>query len=244
MRNIIISDIHGCSDPLKRIIDRVQPDPDSDRLIFLGDLFDRGPDSWGVWQIIRKLAETFGDRLVLLRGNHEDYLIQEELPRQLREVWERVGRQATVRSFEQHGERMEDCAPWIREHSTLFFKGEGFQCVHAGLKVDPPELNDNYTLMHDHEIVLENRYNGPLTIVGHIALEEPVWFAGDDDSRPSFFGAIGGKNHGTATRVQEELVLPLPDHGTICIDAGCGKGGRLIAMMIENQDFILYGEGE
>ena len=244
MRNIIIGDIHGCSDPLQRLLDRVKPDPNEDRLIFLGDLFDRGPDSWGVWQIIRKLAELFGERFVLLRGNHDDYLIQEQLPDQLRAVWENVGRQATVESFQQHGERMEDCAPWIREHSVLFYKGDGFQCVHAGLKVDPPELNDNYTLMHDHDIVLEKRYAGPLTIVGHIALREPAWFAGDNDSRPSFFGMRDGTIHGTATRMQEDLMLMLPDHGTICIDAGCGKGGRLIAMVIENKNFILYGEDE
>ena len=244
MRDIIIGDIHGCSKPLQRLLDRIQPDPAVDRLVLLGDLFDRGPDSWEVLQIVKELERQFGERFVLLRGTHDDYLVQENLPRQLRAVWERVGRRTTVRSFEQHGERMEDASPWILEHSVIYYKGKDYQCVHAGLKIDPPEWNDNYTLMHDHEIVMENRYAGPLTIVGHIGLREPAWFAGDGARRPSAAGEGDDDSRGTVVSLQEDTMLALPDHGIICIDAGCGKGGRLIAMVIENKDYMLYGEAE
>ena len=235
MRTIIFADIHGCSGPFRTLLGRLQPDPAADRLILLGDLFDRGPDSWGVLQIVRELADAFGDRFVFLRGNHEDYLLQTPLPLSLRFVWERVGRRATVRSFQSHGEKMEDCAPWIREHSLLFYKDseelrEGyFQCVHAGLKIDPMEANDFYTMLHDHEVTLLNRYSGPLTVTGHIALDKPTWFAGDGE---------------TTLELPEETSLSLPDHGIICIDAGCGKGGRLEAMVIENGSYRLYGEPE
>ena len=84
MREIIIGDIHGCSKPLQRLLDRIQPDPAVDRLVLLGDLFDRGPDSWEVLQIVKELERQFGERFVLLRGNHDDYLVQENLPRQLK----------------------------------------------------------------------------------------------------------------------------------------------------------------
>ena len=36
----------------------------------------------------------------------------------------------------------------------------------------------------------------------------------------------------------------LPDCGTICIDAGCGKGGRLVGMMIEGERYILHSVAE
>ena len=49
MRTIIIGDIHGHITPLKKILKALSPDPASDRLIFLGDLFDRGPASWEVF---------------------------------------------------------------------------------------------------------------------------------------------------------------------------------------------------
>ena len=114
---------------------------------------------------------------------------------------------------------MEGAAPWLREHCKLFIRGEGFQCVHAGLMVDPIEANDNQTLVHDHTIVLMNGYQGPFTVIGHIALDQPTWFAGDGETA-------------------EELAYiewnPLPTRGTICIDTGCGKGGRLTAMVIED----------
>ena len=270
MRSILISDVHGCAASLLTLLKALALDPASDRLIFLGDLFDRGPDSWKVFQHVKKLAELFEERFVLLRGNHEDYLLQEKLPLTTRMVWDRVGRGTTVRSFKEHGEMMEDSAPWLREHTVTSFIGEGFQCVHAGLKIAPLELNDFYTMVHDHNVVLENRYNGPLTIVGHIALAQPAWFAGDGktvkklpaesldagedplagaglsdgERRPS--AEAGAVNEGRKPSAEAGAGdwLSLPEQGVICIDTGCGKGGRLTGMIIENGCFRLMWTAE
>jgi serine/threonine protein phosphatase 1 len=211
------------------LLAKILPDAGKDKLIFLGDLFDRGPDSWGVFQMVQELAERYGDRFVLLRGNHEDYLLQQKLPLGQRFVWERVGRGATVKSFKAHGARMEDSAGWIRERAVYYYRGEGFQCVHAGLKIEPMELNDFYTMIHDHNVAMENVYAGPLTIVGHIALEKPTWFPGE------------GKQVKT---LEEGKVLELPQRGVICIDTGCGKGGRLMGMVIEDGKYSLISTGE
>ena len=229
MRTIIIGDIHGCSGALRLLLAKIMPDEKADRLILLGDLFDRGPDSWGVFQIVRELADKFGERFVLLRGNHEDYLLTPKLSVSMRFVWERVGRGATVKSFKAHGEKMESSAGWIGEHVVPFFRGEGFQCVHAGLKVDPIEMNDHYTMIHDHGVAMENRYAGPLTIVGHIALEKPTWFPGLEQP---------------VKQIPEGTRQELPQRGVICIDTGCGKGGRLTGMVIEDGKYILQSAGE
>ena len=228
-KTIIIGDIHGCSGALDILLTHVNPRHGQDRLIFLGDLFDRGPDSFGVLKKIKQLAESFGEDFVLLLGNHEDYLLKPQLTKVQRMIWERVGRQATVSSFGNAGARMEDSIPWLKEHVRLYCKGDGFQCVHAGLMIDPPEVNDLETLVHSHEIVLMNRYNGPLTITGHIALEKATWFAGD------------GK---TTKEYEDGVELSLPETGTICIDTGCGKGGRLTAMVIEGNVFTLQSVPE
>lgn len=225
MRSIIIGDIHGCHRALENLLDKLSPDPEQDRLILLGDLFDRGPDSWDVFQKVKSLAGQFEERFVLLKGNHEDYLLQPRLTIAQRMIWSGVGRQTTVRSFKAHGEKMEDSAAWIREHASMFYKDRFFQCVHAGIKIDPLELNDSYTLLHDHDVVPENLYQGPLTITGHIALQDPAWFAGD---------------HETVETLPEETPLPLPERGVICIDTGCGKGGRLTGMIIEDVTFTLH----
>ncbi len=225
MRTMIVGDVHGCNKALCTLLEKLNPE-EEDRLILLGDLFDRGEESWEVFRTVRKLAEEFGDRFVLLRGNHEDYLLKEKLTLKERLVWDRVGRGATVESFRAHGERMEDAAPWIREHCRTFYRDGEIQCVHAGLLVDPIEVNDLQTIIHDHGIVLRNCYGGPLTVVGHIALETPTWFAGDGETT-------------------EELPYgewrPLPEKGMICIDTGCGKGGRLSAMIIRDSQFTMEG---
>ena len=224
MRTIIIGDVHGCNKALQALISLVRPEPGTDRIVMLGDLFDRGPDSREVLETVKKLAEQFGENFILLLGNHEDYLLQPALTRRQMMVWERVGRQATVDSFRRAGQRMEDAVPWLKEHIRLYWKTEGFQCVHAGLKIDPPEVNDRETLVHDHRTVPENRYSGPLTITGHIALEKVTWFTGDGE---------------TTEILEEGPVRPLPEHGIICIDTGCGKGGRLTAMVTEHGTFTL-----
>lgn len=188
-------------------------------MIFLGDLFDRGPESWEVFQTVKRMEQELGERFVLLRGNHEDYLLQEKLTKRQRQIWEMVGRGATVNSFREHGERMEDAAPWIREHCRMFYRDEEIQCVHAGLLMEPIEVNDTETLIHDHAIVMRNVYKGPLTVVGHIALEKPTWFAGDRE---------------TTKELKYGEWMQLPEKGIICIDTGCGKGGALSAMIIQN----------
>ena len=223
MRNIIIGDIHGCSQAFHALLKKVKLVGD-DRLILLGDLFDRGPDSFEVFRTVRQLAGTMEEDFVLLRGNHEDYLLNPKLTLMQRFVWERVGRGTTVASFKAHGDRMENTIPWLDQRCQMYYQGDGFQCVHAGVLVDPIEANDPQTMIHDHNVVKKNRYAGPLTITGHIALQEPTYFAGDEKT--------------TETLAYGES-LPLPETGAICIDTGCGKGGRLTAMIIKDKEYHL-----
>ena len=225
MKIIVIGDVHGCSAALNAMLKKVEPGRE-DTLVMLGDLFDRGPDSFGVFETVQRLADEMGERFVLLRGNHEDYLLQTKLSFTQKLMWDKVGRGDTVKSFKAHGGKMEDAGPWIKEHCRLFWRGEGVQCVHAGLLMDPLEVNDTHTLIHDHHIALRNAYDGPLTIVGHIALESPVWFKGDREN-------VEKLPYGEWTE--------LPKRGVICIDTGCGKGGCLTAMVIEDGKYKLEG---
>ena len=100
---------------------------------------------------------------------------------------------------------------------------------HAGVAADPLEANDAETLIHDHDIVRANRYDGPLTVTGHIALEEAAWFAGDGE---------------TVELISPGETRPLPEKGVLCIDTGCGKGGKLTAMVIENGLYTLHSAHE
>jgi len=75
MRCYVIGDIHGCLDELRCLIEGL-PLEVGDRLVFLGDYIDRGPDSKGVVSYLLEL-KTYGPalELVFLKGNHEDMLL-------------------------------------------------------------------------------------------------------------------------------------------------------------------------
>ncbi len=67
-RLIAIGDIHGCHKEFEDLLDKLDLKKD-DRLILLGDLVNRGPDSFKVIQLAREHAT------VSLLGNHELRLI-------------------------------------------------------------------------------------------------------------------------------------------------------------------------
>src|ERR1041385_2991522 len=68
-RTIIVGDAHGCARELGELLDLGAPTSD-DRLLFVGDLVARGPDSHGVIGIVREV----GGKSVL--GNHEARLLE------------------------------------------------------------------------------------------------------------------------------------------------------------------------
>ncbi len=65
----VIGDVHGHSDALENLITEIDPNP-GDRIVLMGDLIDRGPDSRMVIRIAKERADTF-----VIRGNHEDWAL-------------------------------------------------------------------------------------------------------------------------------------------------------------------------
>ncbi|MBM3226700.1 MAG: serine/threonine protein phosphatase, partial [Candidatus Tectomicrobia bacterium] len=66
-----IGDVHGCLDKLARLLALLNYDTTADRLIFLGDYIDRGPDSKGVLDLLLCLQQE-NPTNVFLMGNHEE----------------------------------------------------------------------------------------------------------------------------------------------------------------------------
>ena len=79
-----VGDVHGRSDLLVPLIDRVLQDALSaatdngsvPELLFVGDLVDRGPDSRGVLEFLSMVAEWPEFEPIFLIGNHELMLLQ------------------------------------------------------------------------------------------------------------------------------------------------------------------------
>lgn len=76
MATVAIGDIHGNSAALESLLSQVVPEmgPD-DRLVFLGDYIDRGPDSRGCIEQILRLRDEGRFQVVTLMGNHEQSML-------------------------------------------------------------------------------------------------------------------------------------------------------------------------
>ncbi|TVR50073.1 MAG: hypothetical protein EA425_10800, partial [Puniceicoccaceae bacterium] len=68
-RLIVIGDVHGCIRELEILLAQLAPRP-GDRIVFLGDLVNRGPDSHAVIEKVRHLGA------IALLGNHERRLLR------------------------------------------------------------------------------------------------------------------------------------------------------------------------
>jgi serine/threonine protein phosphatase 1 len=75
MSTFVVGDIHGRCAQLLNLLDMLPRDPANDALVFLGDLIDRGADAPGCVDHIRTLTRGNPERVICLRGNHEQMLM-------------------------------------------------------------------------------------------------------------------------------------------------------------------------
>jgi serine/threonine protein phosphatase 1 len=159
LRILAIGDIHGCSRALDALLAVVQPTP-NDLLITLGDYVDRGSDSMGILERLLEMDRTL--RLVPLRGNHEEMMLQGRTGVD-RRMWLRSGGDATLESYgctrpydsdidpvpAQHYEFMEQrCRTWYETERHFF--------VHASVLPDFP-LSEQ-----PESMLLWERLDGPV----------------------------------------------------------------------------------
>jgi len=80
VRAYAIGDVHGRDDLLADMLGRIEDDigarpPARNHIVLLGDLIDRGPDSRGVVERLRRFASDSCE-LHVLTGNHEEVLLR------------------------------------------------------------------------------------------------------------------------------------------------------------------------
>ena len=79
---IVVGDIHGHLATFRALLHRLHLG-DEDRVICLGDMIDRGPDSAGVIKLIRE-----DKRIICLKGNHEHMALQSITKQKRVELWQ------------------------------------------------------------------------------------------------------------------------------------------------------------
>jgi serine/threonine protein phosphatase 1 len=142
MRCYIIGDIHGCVKELARLVEAL-PLKKRDRLVFLGDYIDRGPDSCGVVAYLLDLQKDASHDVVFLKGNHEDMLLSYiGLAGQHGEMFFYNGGQATLASYGLSSQDLSSEAvlaamppghvEFYQGLKSYFIAGHHL-CVHAGI---------------------------------------------------------------------------------------------------------------
>lgn len=133
-RHWVIGDVHGCAEAFHQLVERL---PRQDRLVFCGDVINRGPRIEAAMNQAWMLVES--GRAVWLQGNHERDLVDA-----LQRNGARVPRSlAGCDTFRQLGESA--CRDWRErlESLPLAYWGNGWVATHAGF--DPvswkPHLN-------------------------------------------------------------------------------------------------------
>jgi bis(5'-nucleosyl)-tetraphosphatase (symmetrical) len=124
MPTYAIGDIQGCHDSLLRLLDAIRFDATADRLWFVGDLVNRGPDSLGVLRFIKNL----GDSAICVLGNHDLHLLA------LAEGFGRTHKGDTLDEVLAAPDRDELLA-WLRRQKLAWRDGD-FLMVHAGVLPD------------------------------------------------------------------------------------------------------------
>lgn len=228
----LIGDVHGCLPELLSLLDQLDyqvqrvseegrmryhvTHPQRRKVIFVGDLVDRGPDSPGVLELVRDMVQT-GNAFAVC-GNHDQKLIRylQGKKVQLKHGIEQTIVQLADRSIEWK-EEMLDFLQQLPSH--LLFDCGKLVVAHAGL---PEELQGrvggqvrNIALygektgeIDEYGVPVRRNwaedYRGKaLVVYGHSPVEEPVFY-----------------------------------QNTIDIDTGCVFGGRLTALRYPERTLV------
>ena len=224
----VIGDVHGHCDALENLIAEINPNP-GDRIVLMGDLIDRGPDSCRVVQIGKERADTFA-----IRGNHEDWALNGFSAD--KKTWESVndwyiagGKQCLESYQNAEGELIHE--NWIRDLHWMdslphYLLLDNWVLVHAGLQPGVPleaqkprqllwvrdqfhdatdPIDPKRAVVFGHSIT--HQYLGQK--IGEIAVSKntledgrPLWFGIETGSSDSDSGWLTAMDLGTGELVQ------------------------------------------
>jgi protein phosphatase len=228
----VIGDVHGCFDELCTLLERldyrrngnngrsVWSHPQGRRIIFVGDLVDRGPKSPEVLRLVMDMVAA--GAALCVQGNHEARLLRKFNGRDVKLTHGLVETLAQIDALPD-GERPEFVAEarsfidGLRSHYWL--DGGKLVIAHAGLKEE----------MH-------GRGSGA---VRSFALYGETTGETDEFGLPVRFN-WAAEYRGKAMVVYGHVPTPTAEwvNRTICIDTGCVFGGKLTALRYPELELV------
>jgi predicted kinase/diadenosine tetraphosphatase ApaH/serine/threonine PP2A family protein phosphatase len=221
----LIGDIHGCYDELVQLLTKLGYEghgdsfrhPGGRKVVFLGDLVNRGPDSVGVVRVVASMVQS--GAALYVRGNHCQYILAHfrrdvgKAPDRRREWLESLSPTAYA-DFGKTVERLVGNAP-----PYLILNGGKLVAVHAGIestmigKISP--RIGSFCLYGEDEV-------------------QPDGSTKRRDWAASYRGAPLVAYGHTPTKELE----PKFRNNTVNLDQGCVYGGRLSALRYPEMEFV------
>jgi hypothetical protein len=228
LRTIVIGDVHGCLAELQELLDRAAP-VSGDRLVFLGDLLDRGPDPVGVLHLVRSLGAE------CVMGNHEEKHLRyaaHEARRRTDPRYRNPMRPFDPKRAAEHARLSREDLLWLASLPRWIVLGGRWVAVHGGLVPGVP------LSAQPSDWAVKLRY---VDGQGRPAPRE----AGDS-------GAPGVRRWAEAWTGPDSVVyghFPVgrgairrddPHPGVVCmgIDTGCVYGGALTALVLPGCEVV------
>ena len=220
-RCIVVGDIHGCLEEFDELIKTISYDKERDRLILLGDLFDRGPDSVGVVKRAREME------LECVMGNHDHKFLK----------WYNAGQHSQYDAYPHYTQFSEDDINYIFHMPPYIeLKDHNFIVVHAGLRggipLEQQSKDDLYYIRYGDEnqkfIFLKkiNKLGSKEAAGAHFWTE---FWKGPQS-------VVYGHNvNSYQDPLIEEVALGISCYG---LDTGCCFGGNLTALILETKEIV------
>jgi diadenosine tetraphosphatase ApaH/serine/threonine PP2A family protein phosphatase len=219
-RHIFLGDVHGCIDEFNEMLKKLSYNPKEDRLILLGDLIDRGPDSVAVVRKARNL------HLECVMGNHEHKYIK----------WFRSqGTRVDVYDKKAFYANLSDQDITYIHDMPTSVELEDVIAVHAGLKPGIALSNQTKDDMMYLRYTDEDRRFISLKKINKLGKEATgakFW--------TEFWHGPKSVVYGHNVHSYENPLIEEVQPGVFCygIDTGCCFGGRLTALIWETKEIV------
>ena len=216
-RTIFVGDIHGCFDELMELLEKVQFDPKSDRLISLGDLMHKGDKSA---EVIRFFMENNYEAVM---GNHDYYFMQ-----LLQKDRDPTDEFRTIKKA--LGMKRRDLLKWFK-HRPKFIEADDFIAVHAGVNPWMEDVADN-----DIENLYYTRVYHPETREAYRSRNKQA----NADELVSWYRLLDESSYGARKIIFGHWAKKkLVQHGNVYgLDTGCCYGGRLSALLYPSMEIV------
>lgn len=179
-RTLVIGDVHGKLSLLNRLLEETGYQAGTDRLVFIGDLVDRGEDSRGVVARALELKLQAPELVTVIRGNHEEMMIDalttagDEAEKS--ELWYFNGGIETLQSYmegegqlnlpQAHLDFLGSLPMWHEDEHAIYVHAAMIE-ADDGSFIHPQQQPSNVELLWSRNRRFFAEYKGKLVVFGH-----------------------------------------------------------------------------